>query len=349
MMHAVLLLSVGLLVSNRKINFEAHAPQNFLSTTGGSSHYLRQPKDSSWTYGVPSLFSNSSYLVASSNEDHFLNSNEKRHYVGNDMSSKNNTASKLFGYDRVDRSKRLEFVHITKTGGSAIEMGAAAAGIQWGVCHYRRIPRLGCNSTADWVWPRDRNFPRHMVNKTLCEPWHTPPHWLIPNPQPSGHNNNVSNFIVVRDPYQRVLSEYYCPSFGYNSPLSNHIGTSPRNASDNAETLNAWIVDKLLRDPIHHGHLMPQHYYVFDHITGDRLIDHVIRYEDLENEFRQLMELYGLLIRLPSKRVSQAAMLVVDTTSRLTVADMTLDTIRVINDYYRLDFDLLGYKMITHI
>jgi hypothetical protein len=61
------------------------------------------------------------------------------------------------------------------------------------------------------------------------------------------------------------------------------------------------------------------------------------------------MELYGLLIRLPSKRVSQAAMLVVDTTSRLTVADMTLDTIRVINDYYRLDFDLLGYKMITHI
>ncbi len=57
--------------------------------------------------------------------------------------------SSLFRINRVDRSKRQEFLHITKTGGSAIEMGAAAAGVQWGACHYLEVPYLGCNQTTD--------------------------------------------------------------------------------------------------------------------------------------------------------------------------------------------------------
>lgn len=40
----------------------------------------------------------------------------------------------------------LEFVHITKTGGSSIEKAAAAAGILWGTCHFQAVKSLGCES-----------------------------------------------------------------------------------------------------------------------------------------------------------------------------------------------------------
>lgn len=338
-LHSVLLLSFGLLVSNSKITFEGYAPQPLLTSEASHHHIGRQQTQATWKFGNPTLSLNSTF--PSSVWDTMLAPDDRQRHSFK-ISQENNTASLLFGLNSVNQSKRLEFIHITKTGGSAIEMGAAACGVQWGVCHFRRIPRLGCNSSADWAWPNDRNFPDHMANRTLCEPWHTPPHWLIPNPQPS---DKVANFIVVRDPYQRVLSEYYCPSFGFKSLISRQ-GSLSSNATD-AQMLNAWVVNKLRNDPIFHGHLMPQHYYVFHHVTGVRLVDHILRYESLDEEFNRLMKLYGVGIRLPLRRDSQSAMLVVEKGSRLSVADFSLDTIRVINEYYRLDFQLFDYKMIT--
>ena len=43
-------------------------------------------------------------------------------------------------------NRRLEFVHITKTGGSAIEIEKAGAqtGIIWAACHYMNVSDVGC-------------------------------------------------------------------------------------------------------------------------------------------------------------------------------------------------------------
>lgn len=239
--------------------------------------------------------------------------------------------SSLFGIDRVDRSKRLEFVHITKTGGSAIEMGAATSGIQWGACHYVEIPYLGCNHTADWEFPIGVRMPEELKNKTHSEPWHSPPHWLIPNPHPK---DRVADFLVVRDPYQRIFSEFYCSAFGYNGTV-------------NPKSLNAWIVGKLTEETPYYGHLLPQYYYVFHHKTGAQIVDHVLRYEALAQEFKLLMKLYDLKIQIPPKKESHFVMSIEQSASRLTVADLTVDTLRVINKHYRRDFERFGYEMIA--
>lgn len=39
---------------------------------------------------------------------------------------------------------RLEFVHITKTGGSSIEVSAARVGIMWGFCHFHKSELFEC-------------------------------------------------------------------------------------------------------------------------------------------------------------------------------------------------------------
>ena len=101
---------------------------------------------------------------------------------------------------------RLEFVHITKTGGSAIEKAGAEEGIIWGACHYMNIPDVGC-SKADLLY----NAPNYQ-SYAKTSPWHTPPKIL--KTQYTANDNPYTGaelFAVIRNPYDRVISEYYCP------------------------------------------------------------------------------------------------------------------------------------------
>ena len=42
-----------------------------------------------------------------------------------------------------NNKNKLEFIHISKTGGSAIELEASKKGITWGACHYVQIESNG--------------------------------------------------------------------------------------------------------------------------------------------------------------------------------------------------------------
>lgn len=92
-------------------------------------------------------------------------------------------------------NKKLEFIHITKSGGSAIEAAAAKHNIMWSACHYWKIPYLGC-TTPDWEMPKKRlveRMPAGLVYQG--EPWHAPPHWNVPNML-----EGSDTFVVVRNP-----------------------------------------------------------------------------------------------------------------------------------------------------
>ena len=56
----------------------------------------------------------------------------------------------------------LEFVHITKTGGSAIEKAGSQIGIIWGACHFMdNVPEVGCFGKPDIEWEDPPYFPMY--------------------------------------------------------------------------------------------------------------------------------------------------------------------------------------------
>jgi len=236
----------------------------------------------------------------------------------------------------------LEFIHITKTGGTTIENWAASAGKAWGSCRYRPYAkRLFCNqlisdkgkknkrknlvlndwrkNELDWsVVPEAF----HNITDLRLNPWHTPPHWFKENPF-----KNKDVFTVVRNPYTRAISEYYCEWFGYKGKGEN-----------NPTNLDKWIKRKIRTIP-NNGHLLPQYYYVYNKY-GYKVVDHVLRVENLNEEFQELMKSYSLNINLGKKTNARKDR------SWLTVANLTRSTINKINSCYADDFKFFNYSLL---
>ena len=102
------------------------------------------------------------------------------------------------------KRRKLEFVHITKTGGSSMEFAASRAGINWGVCHYARMKSLGCTSPD-----LDPGY--------QASPWHVPPKYLTSSPSRQNPYVQADLFTVIRNPYSRFVSEFHCPWTGIQS------------------------------------------------------------------------------------------------------------------------------------
>lgn len=217
-------------------------------------------------------------------------------------------------------SERLEFVHISKTAGTTIEQQAYLSGINWGSCIWKKTHL--CEGRY-----KKRHFPLNedeIPFNFSGVPWHTPPHWLKPNPF-----KGVKTFTVVRNPYDRVISEYYCNHVGYRG-----------DDKGKANVMNKWIRQKLSSPELmNKPHFLPQHYYVQNKL-GENVIDHLVRYENLNQEFSELMKKYSLNITLANRANAPAK-------KTLSKANFTQKTINMINKIFKEDFELLGYSMMT--
>ena len=87
---------------------------------------------------------------------------------------------------------------------------------------------------------------------------------------------------------------------------------------------------------------MNQAEYVFD--GGVQVIDHVVHYENIQKDFDDLMEMYGLDLRLPNKK--KHGVNTREKKSTLTYLDLFPETIEVINRYAANDFHKFGYEMV---
>jgi len=84
---------------------------------------------------------------------------------------------------------------------------------------------------------------------------------------------------------------------------------------------------------------MQQFKYVYNEM-GRKILDHVLRFENLSEEFPALMKQYHYeYIQLPEKHTN----LVTD--KKLTVNDLDDRTIKLLNRVYELDFLLFDYDM----
>ena len=90
------------------------------------------------------------------------------------------------------------------------------------------------------------------------------------------------------------------------------------------------------------GHFLPQYDYVYD-MEGNQVIDHILRFEHLNEDFSALMTLYDLPIGLPGKKIHVRN----NKGLKMTVANLTKETIDVINKVYDKDFAPFNYLKVS--
>jgi len=213
--------------------------------------------------------------------------------------------------------KKLRFIHVTKCAGTSIE----GVGSDWGRFDKDMRAAYGRTCPPNWEW------------------WHVPPKYL-------GHDELTSLceghdfFTVVRSPYDRVISEYYCKWGG------------PQTKAESVEAFNSWISDKLeeLLELLRmgervHGHWCPQYLYV-EHVDGTALLpsENILRLETLGVSFDALMARYadsysGLsLNNFERANVSAFA-------KKFNKEHLSKRNKRLIERLYARDFELFGYDL----
>merc|ERR1711862_219894 len=212
--------------------------------------------------------------------------------------------------NRIENS--LEFVHITKNAGTAIEEAGANANIAWGTCHY--VTRPFCEGVK----------PDKAKEYSGGSPWHDPANNNFPQ--------RTKSFAVIRNPYERVLSMYY-----YDTHVKGKVPIENANRMIN---LVHYLENIKIRK-----NAIPQSKYVFN-ARGQKIIDHLLRFETLgtDGKFEALMKEYNLDVTLPEHANSRREEWI--STENLN-GPTASRAIKIINDYYHDDFINFKYKKIN--
>ncbi|KAL3908893.1 MAG: hypothetical protein SGILL_008307 [Bacillariaceae sp.] len=261
----------------------------------------------------------------------------------------------------------LNFLHLPKTGGTSIVVAAANAGYAWGDCMFP-LRRETKNCPIENAPVNNNNTHYHpelwiKTNRYVRSWWHVPIQYL---PNDAKHPNPYANqdlFIVIRNPYKRILSQYYYRCLR-DPGAKCFVDAKGRPIADTPKRMNK-IVQKWVRKQqsskwggqdyfFHDAHWVPQSHYVYDYSTNKsitmtarpRKVRHVLHFEYLAEHFASLMKAYGLrdVIQLSKDhKVNDRAEYVTHTTA----ADLTLSSLRLIEEVYKDDFELGGYPMLS--
>ena len=196
--------------------------------------------------------------------------------------------------------KNLKFIHITKNAGSSIEDVSVDKGMMWGVNH---------RQYGFW----HEKFPRKPEEMRQRYDW----------------------FMVVRNPYTRLLSEYAW------------LITDEYVKTDNPYDKDLFnnVIKEFLENVEKNEKCHPQvGKYGGDHFTEQyKYLDpftniHILKFENLANDFKALMEEYHYDIKLDRTTNARSEKYV-------SLQDLYPETIALIQRVYKYDFLLFGYSM----
>lgn len=194
--------------------------------------------------------------------------------------------------------KPLKFSHITKTAGTSIEDEGKKRGVLWGRWH------------SEYGW-------HHGTLKSKTDTLVQRYDW----------------FMVVRNPYTRIISEFHCRYGGMGNQPEKMLGFSKGD-------FNNYLIKKIKEvQPPNKYHLpaghhyTPQHYYTHDTATLS-----VLKFENLKSEFNSLMKKYKLLVSLKKHENSNPKI--------FFVSDINQKLRDLINKVYEKDFEYFNYDLI---
>jgi hypothetical protein len=135
-------------------------------------------------------------------------------------------------------------------------------------------------------------------------------------------------FTIVRNPYERIISEFYCK---WVAPYKNQNTFSQAEFND----ITQKNILKSKTNPIALGfHYVPQYQYI-----DNRHKIHVLKFEELPNNFHKLMLKYNLNIKLNVREN-------VGENKIFNIKHLNKKTLELINMFYGLDFILFNYPKI---
>jgi len=140
-------------------------------------------------------------------------------------------------------------------------------------------------------------------------------------------------FCIVRDPWTRLLSAYSYLVAGGNQDSDQRFTEKLRESCD---SFDDFVLRWLDTDKIYNLRVLnPQFMYVYD-MHGDRLmIDHVLRFERLHEEFRAFQHKIGLRGDLPWRNKSDRS------TQQQRYSDRMIE---VVAHLYAKDIEMFGYS-----
>jgi hypothetical protein len=144
----------------------------------------------------------------------------------------------------VCNEKKCIFIHIPKTGGTSIE----------------QFIKDNNKNTLLFIGVRNNRSMQHLTAYELK--------MLVPNIY-----KKYYKFSIVRNPYDKLLSEYYWNPSAYKN------GTSKK---DFLKKVTEIIKTKNYFENIYNDHFIPQYNFVFNKNKNRLLVNQLFKYEDLE-------------------------------------------------------------------
>jgi len=225
--------------------------------------------------------------------------------------------------------KNLTFIHIPRCAGTSVEDCTAADEIRWGQLDHQLH---GLYS---------------ITRGQRCYKQHVPPSEL-----PELYTDKAT-FCVVRNPYERMISEFHFP-------LTQGFGARAKAGRCNKEGLNEFTIQALTsikerEDPyLHDCHLLPQTSYVYgwdvktSKVTRTRKpwCKHLIRQEHLKPDFNKLMQDYGYTYRLTDVANPSTVAGPSWNCTHVTPEDFGPEARAMIHEVWKDDFELLNFPML---
>jgi len=199
-----------------------------------------------------------------------------------------------------NKKNKIHFIHITKNAGTSIEQTLKQIGVE--------------------VGQFDRSFEKANVA-----------HWHLPLSERSTEEikvlENEESFAVIRNPMNRVISEYNCK---WGNPIAQ---SQDKRVINYVVIKNILEIVGLLSKSGATGHWIPQWEFIF--LNNKRIIGNLLIFENLEQDWYDFAIMRGLPHRLIHKNAG----------SKLaSKADLFMVTKLLIRIVYRRDYRLWKWQ-----